>query len=264
MIRCFLLIPAFIRFSFQRELAFRFNFAVNLLNTALNLAGSLGGILVLFADRREVNGWSFSGMLGVVGVYLLIQAVRGLAIGPSLESLSGLDGDLWTGQFDFTLLKPLPAQFQVSFRNWSLWSLFDIALAVALILISVSETAGALTLTGALAFTASLLVSLLLVYSILLILGSAAFWYLGTPLMWIFDSLIQTGRFPVGLYPGVLRFVLTWMVPVGFIVTVPAEILTGRINGGLLVPGALLAAVLFAAAAIFFRLSLKRYSGASG
>ena len=36
------------------------------------------------------------------------------------------------------------------------------------------------------------------------------------------------GRYPVGLYPGWLRLVMTWIVPVGVMTTVPAQALTGE------------------------------------
>jgi ABC-2 type transport system permease protein len=161
------------------------------------------------------------------------------------------------------------------FQEVVLWSLIDIAFAILIIVVSASgvfpaETslapmhAAYLGQTGGfLIFIAALLVSLLLVYSVLLILASAAFWYLGTPLMWIFDSLIQTGRYPVGIYPGFLRIVLTWVIPVGFIITVPAQALSGSPGIPALAGGAGLAVFMLSLSAVFFRSSLKKYSSAS-
>ena len=47
---------------------------------------------------------------------------------------------------------------------------------------------------------------------------------------WVFDGLFQMARYPVGMYPGWLRLVLTWIVPVGVITTVPAQALTGALS----------------------------------
>lgn len=269
------LLGVFIKASFQSETSYRFNFTANLLKTMLNIIGSMGGLAVVFYNSGAINGWGYDELAALLGVYLLVQGLKDLVIGPGLESLSGLSGELWTGQFDYTLLKPVPTQFYISFRNWSLWSLIDIAFAAGIIIVSASgdfppETGLAqmhvanLGRTGDfLVFIAALLVSLLLVYSVLLILASAAFWYLGTPLMWIFDSLIQTGRYPVGIYPGFLRIVLTWVIPVGFIITVPAQALSGGLGIPQLAGGAGLAVFMFLLAAAFFRHSLKKYSSAS-
>lgn len=283
------LMGVYFRSSFQKESAYRFNFGANLLSTLLSLAGSIGGILVLFSAKKSLNGWTFYEMLTLTGVYLLIQALKNLVTAPSLNSLTGFTGELWTGKFDFILLKPVSPQFQISFKEWSLWSVFDMLLAIGLLcvsipgisresihaagtgeLASVSGTTavglfvpGIGGVSGALLFAAALAVSLLMVYSILLLLGSAAFWYLGTPLSWIFDAFLQAGRFPVGIYPGAIRLFLTWLIPVGFVVTMPAEILAGRAAASSLAFGALLAVLLFVGSSLFFRASLKKYSSAS-
>jgi ABC-2 type transport system permease protein len=281
--RQFHLIGVFMRSSFQKEAAYRFNFGANLLNTILGLAGSIGGVLVIFSARKSLNGWSFRQVLALTGVYLLIQALKNLATAPSLNSLTGFSGELWTGRFDFVLLKPVSPQFHVSFKDWSFWSVFDALLAVGIIISAVSGLPGQTgSVSGSLGgtipfsvstpaagpvsaalFIAAVAISLVLVYSILLLLGSAAFWYLGTPLSWIFDAFIQAGRFPVGIYPGFLKLFLTWLIPVAFIITVPAEVLTGGANIAALIGGALISVLLFVLSSAFFRLSVRRYTSAS-
>jgi len=71
------------------------------------------------------------------------------------------------------------------------------------------------------------------------------------------------GRWPVSLYPAWLRFGLTFLVPVAFAVTVPAEALTGRLTWqtGLLAVG--LAAALLVVSRVFWKVGLRNYSGAS-
>ena len=261
MMNRFKLIKTFIRKSFQQELAFRFNFLVNILNTLLALAGGIGGLSIIFSNQETINGWRFSQTLALLGVYLIVQAIKNLVIGPSLNALAGMGGELWTGRFDFTLLKPIPTQFYVSVRNWSLWSLFDLLIGLGILLGSLLSLQ--ISLSQVVLFFLSMAVSLTLVYAILLALGSAAFWYLGTPLLWIFDSMIQVARFPIGIYPGFLRQVLTWVIPAGLIVTMPAEALFGKVGAYELIGGAFLAALLFFAASWFFRFSVKRYASAS-
>jgi ABC-2 type transport system permease protein len=75
--------------------------------------------------------------------------------------------------------------------------------------------------------------------------------------------MYQAGRWPISLYPGWLRFALTFIVPVAFATTVPAEALTGRLGGPTLLEAIGLAILLFAIARVIWRLGLRRYSGAS-
>lgn len=257
------LITVFFRQSLQKEMAFGFNFLINALNTLMSIGAGLAGIFILFTQVESLNGWGFPRVLAVLGVYMLVDALKSLFIGPSLGSIAGMDGDLWLGRFDFTLLKPVPVQYYVSIRNWNPWAFMNVAAALALLGVAAVKLNSSLSAAGAVVFLFSLLISLVLVYSLMLILVSAAFWYLGAPLVWIYDSLIQMGRYPVKIYPGFLRVVLTWVIPVGFIVTVPAQALTGELGATELLGGGLLAGALYTTASLFFNTSLKKYTSAS-
>jgi len=79
----------------------------------------------------------------------------------------------------------------------------------------------------------------------------------------IFQSMYEAGRWPVSLYPGWLRFALTFIVPVAFATTVPAEALIGRLSGGTLLSGVVLAVVLLAGSRLFWQVGLRQYSGTS-
>ena len=101
----------FARASAQNELAYRANFWVSLLHSLLNLATGVLGVWVIFGQVDSIQGWDLPSTLALLGVYLTLSALRGLFIGPSLEALAGMDGEIWTGTFDFTLLRPVDAQF---------------------------------------------------------------------------------------------------------------------------------------------------------
>ena len=100
------LIKYFMLSSAQTDLAYRANFAIGLLNSLLNLIVGVLGLVVLFSQVKTLNGWTFASTLALLGVYLTINALRGWFIGPSLEVLAGIEGDVWSGRFDFTLLAP--------------------------------------------------------------------------------------------------------------------------------------------------------------
>ncbi len=258
------LIATFIRAAVQQETAFRANFGFNLLNTALDLVAGISGMLILFGQVKTVQGWTFPQALALLGVYQMIGALRTLFIGPSLETLAGQFGEIFAGSFDFTLLKPVHTQFLVSFRAWRLWSLVDLLLSAIILGAAVAQLGGQMTTMRLASFVIALVSSLTILYSIMLILASLMFWYQGTSFLMIFDGLVQLGRYPVGIYPRWLRMLLLWVVPLGFITTVPAQALTGQLTGMLLGGGVALAVGLLVLASILFRLSLRRYVGASG
>ena len=77
------------------------------------------------------------------------------------------------------------------------------------------------------------------------------------------DGIYLTGRFPVGIYPGWLRYSVTFLVPIAFAVTVPAEALTSRLDWRTMLLAVVFAIVLFSFTRWFWRFGLRRYSGAS-
>ena len=79
----------------------------------------------------------------------------------------------------------------------------------------------------------------------------------------IFQSMYEAGRWPVSLYPGWLRYGLTFVIPVAFATTVPAEALTGRLNWETLIVATALALGLLIASRLFWLVGLRHYSGAS-
>jgi len=66
--------------------------------------------MVLFGQIKTLNGWTLASTLALLGVYLIVSALRSLFIGPGFEALAGMEGDIWSGKFDFTLLRPLNTQ----------------------------------------------------------------------------------------------------------------------------------------------------------
>lgn len=257
------LVLHFIRASFQEEAAYRANFLINLFYSLVNLGTGILGLVVVFGQVQQVQGWDLHSTLALLGVYLLVSALRGLFIGPALESLAGMDGEIWTGKFDYTLLRPVNTQFLVSLRRWQLFALTDLVLAAVIIVIAAVRMQADLTLPQVLLFLLMLLVGLGILYAILLVFAALVFWSPGMLFTWIFNGLFQMARYPLGMYPNWLRLVLTWIVPVGLITTIPVEALRGSLELATVLLSLVVAAVLIVGASLLFRAGLRRYKSAS-
>ncbi len=257
------LISRFIQVSFQEEAAYRSNFFISLFSSLLNLGTGVLGIYVLFGQITMIRGWNMNSTLALLGVYLIVTALRGLFIGPGLEALAGMDGEIWAGKFDFVLLRPLNTQAFVSLRKWKLYSLFDLVLGLAVFILAVVNLRTELSTWQIVSFVVALGSGLTILYAILLIFSALVFWSPGILFTWIFDGLYQMSRYPMGMYPGWLRSVLTWIVPVGMITTFPVEALTGTLNKEMLAASLVMAIILFFAGRWLFQIGLQRYTSAS-
>jgi ABC-2 type transport system permease protein len=255
------LLFVFFRIGVLTETAYRANFFIQLFQSLLELGTSLAGLAVIFTYTNTLGGWSPDEMLALVGVYFLMGGIISLVIQPGMSALIDSVRD---GTLDFTLTKPEDAQLLVSIQRISIWSLLDVLMGVGVLvtaLILLKESVG---FVAAIEFIGMLLAGGVIVYSFWLILASLSFWFVRVEnLLEIFQSVYQAGRWPVSLYPGWLRFGLTFIVPVAFAITVPVEALTGRLDILTLLGAIGLAILLFIIARVVWRMGLKHYSGAS-
>ena len=255
------LLYTFFRVNLLNETAYRVNFFVQLFQALLELGTSLAGLAVIFSYTQALGGWSPNEMLALVGVYFLVGGIISLVIQPGMSALIDSVRD---GTLDFTLTKPEDAQLLVSIQRVAIWSLLDLFMGIGVLaaaLIRLRENIGGWQAAG---FMLMLLAGAVIVYSFWLILASLSFWLVRVEnLLEIFQSMYQAGRWPVSLYPGWLRFALTFIVPVAFATSIPAEALTGRLSGTTLLGAVGVAILLSVVARLIWRLGLRRYSGAS-
>jgi ABC-2 type transport system permease protein len=103
-----------------------------------------------------------------------------------------------------------------------------------------------------------------IIYSFLLVLSTCVFWFVKLDnILNIFQSMYEAGRWPIGIYPPWLQATLTFLVPIGFAITVPAEALVGRLAVPTLAGAIALAIALPLLARWFWRIGVRHYSGAS-
>ncbi len=255
------LFGVYFRVSVMGELAYRVNFYVQLFQSLVELATAMTGLAVIFSFTDNLGGWQPDEMLALVGVYFITGGIIGLVIQPSMEQFISSVRD---GSLDFTLTKPEDAQLLVSVRTVDIWKLIDIVLGFAVLATALARLGEKVGAGQALDFGIMLCSGAVIIYSFWLILASLSFWFVRVEnILVIFQSMYEAGRWPVSLYPGWLRFALTFIVPVAFATTVPAEALTGRLNGETLLGAAAAAISLFVISRLVWQVGLRRYSGAS-
>lgn len=255
------IVRAFVRLGILNELEYRINFFVQVFQTILSLIVAIGGISIIYDHTQTLNGWVAAELLAVVGVYFLIGGFIYTLIQPSLTRFME---DIRMGTLDFTLLKPADAQLLVSIKQFQLWKVFDILLGLVLLVIAVWQMQGTVGLAQAAAFALAVVAGGTIAYCVWLILATFTFWFIRVDNIFvIFDSLYEAGRYPVSIYPWWLRFTLTFLIPVAFAVTVPAEALVGRLTAETLLLAWALALALLILSRRFWFVGIRNYTGAS-
>jgi ABC-2 type transport system permease protein len=259
--RYFRLFVAFLRIGIMNELAYRANFFVQLFESILELGTALAGLAVVFSHTGTLGGWLPNEVLALVGVYFLVGGSIRLLIQPSMERLIE---SVREGTLDFMLVKPEDAQFLVSIQRVEIWKLTDIFLGLVVLAIALVRLGTRVGAVQVMAFAGALLAGGVIVYSFWLILATLCFWFIRVEnILVIFQSMYEAGRWPMSLYPSWLRFALTFLVPIAVATTVPAQALAGRLNWQTLAGMIGLAFIISAISRIFWRIGIRRYSGAS-
>ncbi len=246
--------------SISAQMEYRANFVVSIISSLLTAGGALFGLLVLSSDGNPVGGWSYAEATIVVGLFTLVQGFIGAVLQPNLSKIAE---SVRTGTMDFTLVKPIDAQFFVSTRNVNLFRIIDVLVGLALIGWAIPQIPG-VTVSGVLAGALLLLAALIIVYAIWFLLTTTAFWFVKVEnVTELFSGLFRAGQFPVTVFPGWVRIFFTFIVPIAFITTIPAEALIGRMQGqnALIAVGTALVLVLLSR--WFWQRAVASYTSAS-
>jgi ABC-2 type transport system permease protein len=255
------LFATYFRLGMLNELQYRSNFWINLFQSLLGMGTALGALAVVFNHTDTLGGWQPAELLALVGIYFLMRGAIRTIIQPSMEAFLA---SVRQGTLDFILVKPEESQVLVSIQRISVWSLFDVLLGVGAVAYALALLEYTMTWFDLAAFLLVMLIGLLIVYSFWLSLATFAFWFIRVEnILVIFSSLYEAGRWPVTIYPATLRIILTFLVPVAFAVTVPAEALTGRITLPTLGLSVLVAILLVGFSRWFWTYGVRHYSGAS-
>ncbi|MBI3737463.1 MAG: ABC-2 family transporter protein [Chloroflexi bacterium] len=255
------LVWSYLRIGIANELQYRVNFFIQLLQSFIALSTGLIGLWLVFSHTNALAGWSQPELLAVMGIYMLMGGIIQTAIQPNMQRLME---EIQEGTLDFALIKPVDSQIIVSIREFRFWQLTDVVVGFIVIVIAVLQLQTQVGVWQALAFVAALMLGGIMIYCFWLMLTTTAFWLIRIwEMVNLFQGIYAAGRWPVGIYPDWLRVGLTFLVPVAFAVTVPAEALTNRLTPWTLA-GALALTVFFVLLARFiWRLGVRNYSGAS-
>lgn len=252
---------AVIRTSLVREMEFRANFFLGILREFLWLGVFVLMIQTVFAQTDSLAGWSKSQMLILLSLSRLIE---GLMQTLFINNIAEFPSTVQKGTLDLLLTKPLPSQWQVAFRRITIYNLGNVLAGTILLVYTLITYQTALSVPIVLNTLILGVIGIAIYYSILITTASLSFWLERFQAFWAINHLISEPlTIPFDIFPRAVRIPLTYLLPIAFVVFVPAQALTGRLNLWQ-VPVAILIAVIFLTIAnIVWRAGLRRYSSAS-
>ncbi len=255
-------IRTYLKLGILNVMQYRADFFLQVISICIGLVTALLGLRVVFGQTEEIGGWTHTDLIALIGIQMLVRGLVSLVVRPSMQQL--MEG-IRLGTLDFMLTKPADSQLLASVAQVNVAASADVVGGIIVLTLALVRLGGSIGPGEAISFVIVLLAGVVIIYSFLLILSTLAFWFVKLEnILVIFNSMFDgAGAWPITIFPGWMRVSLTFIIPVAFAVTVPAQSLTGRLSPGLGL-GAVAVAIAFTVAARWFwRFGLKHYTGAS-
>ncbi len=256
------LLASFWRLNLAEEMQYATNFAASLVGTVFWMATALLTVAVFFRHTQRLGGWDFWEVAALLGIFNALAGVVEALLRPGLGRLAQ---DVRSGALDLVLVRPVEPQLYVSFRRLNVWRLADIVLGLGLSFYALSRLGVAAGVGQLLGFAVTFASAIAVIYAIWLSLMSLAFWFVAVEnLSVLFDAVYEAARYPVSAYPGALRFLFVYLLPIAWTTTVPSSVLTGRLSPVAAAAAVGVAALALTLSRLLWSQALRRYTSAGG
>lgn len=231
-------------------------------------------------------GFFFTQITGIAFLYLVFRQIPVLADW-SLDQLifiygfaqipRGIDhlltDNIWlvawrlvvNGKFDRYMLRPMNLFMQVIFEKLQPDALGELLVGTILLVMSLTKGIVIVDGTHILLFVVSIFAGALIYTAVKLLFASFAFWMkISGPVLYTAYQLADFAKYPTEIYARGVRFVITWVIPFGFVAYLPASYFLKPEVSPFATVGVecIIAVVFFAFAYLVFTLGTRSYESA--
>ena len=255
------LLSAFFKVNVQLALAYRADTIVNILLNLMWLGWELLSLNIIFSHTTTLGGWGLGELIALLGVFRLVNTMMIALIWPNTEKFNQSIRD---GSMDYTILQPVNTMFLVTFSRITVWRIWDLLLAIVLIVIGINMSGDIVTPLQILTFILLATSGMIVIYSLWIVLIALTFWFTKFDNnVTILHALLDAGRYPATVYPAWLQVIVTFIIPIAVATTIPLQALRGALSLNQVVLYFFIGIISFLVASRVWKVGLKQYSGAS-
>jgi ABC-2 type transport system permease protein len=251
----------FLRFSFSRAMQFRLDFTFRIFMDIIFAVISISFYKIIYLNSSDLGGWNENQAIVFVASYLVIDALH----------MSVFSSNMWwlpfyinRGDLDIYLTRPVSTLFFVSLRDFSANSVVNLFIALGIFIWSLIQLPIDFSLWSLTTYLILLINGFLLYYVIPMIFIIPVFWtQSGRGFNDFFFSMGISIERPDLIYKGILRWVLTVILPFSLIVSFPARIFFGPHSPHLFLHLAGVTTFMWMLMLFLWNKGLRHYSSAS-
>lgn len=243
----------------QTAFAWRFGSMVFLLGKFLRFGFFFFFLSVLLGSAKTLAGYTSTQVFFFYLTFSLIDGIPQLLF----REVYRFRQQVLTGNFDYYLVKPISVLFRALFGGSDVLDIPLTFVIVILLFITGSHLHGVTPFT---IFAYVFLVANAMLIATAFHIGVLCLGILTTEVdnaIMLYRDITQMGRFPITIYQQPLRGILTFVVPVGIMMTIPAQVLMGIFLPQLLFIAFCIGIGFFLLSIFLWRYALRSYASAS-
>jgi len=255
------LISTLFKVNVQMAVAYRADAVVNILLNIMWLGWELLGLSIIFSNTDTLGGWGFGELVALLGVFRIVHTLMMTLVWPNTEKFNQSIRD---GSMDYVILQPISSMFLVTFSRINIWRSWDFILSIVLIVTGINLAGDVATPLSIFHFILLTISGAVVIYSLWIVLIAFTFYFTKFDNnVTLLQALLDSGRYPVSVYPQWLQIIVTFIIPIAVATTVPLKGLRQELGQAQVLMFIGIAIVSFIVASQIWKFGLKKYSGAS-
>lgn len=213
----------FISQDLKRLLEYQLDFVIQFVASFLMQIVGLITIWGIFKNVQEINGWSYWEIV-------LVYSTMHFSVGFGeifFEGPWSINGLVLQGKLDYMVTRPLPVVFQIFAFRIGLNGIGNIVTATVVMITAFLHLSDEITIGNVILCILLFMVALPIKGAIILAANCITFWTKapGNAFGNLVHNIGEYSKYPLSVYPQLIRFIVTFLVPYAFVSYLPVSFL---------------------------------------
>jgi ABC-2 type transport system permease protein len=210
----------------KTQMEYTVNFWMLVFSGILMRTLAMGVVFVLYRNIPDIAGWKEGELYLILGFTFATEGLCNIFT----DGTWNLQRLVFSGEFDTMLIKPVSPLYQILSYEISLQGIGVLAMGI----VSIGLGLGLMDMVTpvSILFCAVFLVTGMVLRTSYNLIGACNVFWRGAGgqmnVPYLLYSIGEYAKYPVTIYPGIMRFILLVLIPSGFVGFVPALVIRGE------------------------------------
>lgn len=229
------------------------------IGTLLRIAITVIFFQAIYGHVNTIGGWAVEEVYVLLGTWFFIDGISWMSYQRGFNRLSRF---IERGDLDVLISKPINLKVFLSYRFADVvFTNPYLVVAVGMIVYGASLTSSPINIPLYLLF---MVFAFIIHHSFMLMLGCVNFFYIIEAPTYMRQEIMKLGQYPVSIYKGVVKLILSFLIPLAFMFTFPARAFFGNVTLFETIQVFIVAVIFYLLSNAIWKYSLNHYESAQG